>query len=60
MKETTITSRVYNRERQAEVEHPMTAYADDRFPLSAATGRDSSHVRGRTPTPTRGAHAGCT
>ena len=38
MKETTITIRVYNRERQAEVEHPMTAYADDRFPGLAIHG----------------------
>ena len=38
MKETTITIRTYNRERQAEVEHPMTAYADDRFPGLAIHG----------------------
>ena len=38
MKETTITIRVYNRERQAEVEHPMTAYADERYPGLAIHG----------------------
>ncbi len=31
MKETTITIRTYNRECQAEQEHPVTAYADDRL-----------------------------
>ena len=38
MKETTITIRTYNRERQAEQEHPVTAYADDRFPGLAIHG----------------------
>ena len=40
MKETTITIRVYNRERQAEAEHPMTAYADDRFVHTNQSGEN--------------------
>ena len=38
MKEITITIRTYNRERHAEEEHPVTAYADDRFPGLAIHG----------------------
>jgi len=38
MKETTVTIRTYNRERHAEQEHPVTAYADDRFPGLAIHG----------------------
>lgn len=38
MKEVTITIRTYNRERCAEQEHPVTAYADVRFPGLAIHG----------------------
>lgn len=38
MKEVTITIRTYNRERCAEQEHPVTAYADDRYPGLAIHG----------------------
>jgi|GEM_PF-4254462 len=38
MKETEITIRVYNRERCAEEERTMTAYADGRFPGLAIHG----------------------
>jgi len=38
MKETTITIRVYNRERGEEEERAVTAYADDRFPGLAIHG----------------------
>ena len=38
MKETTITIRTYNRERRTQEEHPVTAYADDRFPGLAIHG----------------------
>ena len=38
MIETTITIRIYNRERRAEEERTVTAYADDRFPGLAIHG----------------------
>jgi len=38
MKEATITIRTYNRERQAEQEHSITAYVDNRFPGLAIHG----------------------
>lgn len=38
MKETTITIRTYNRERGTQEEHPVTAYADPRFPGLAIHG----------------------
>ena len=38
MKETEITIRIYNQDRHAEEEHPVTAYADDRFPGLAIHG----------------------
>ena len=38
MKEITITIRTYNRERQTQEEHPVTAYVDDRFPGLAIHG----------------------
>ena len=38
MKETTINIRTYNRERCAEQEHPVTAYADERYPGLAIHG----------------------
>jgi len=38
MKETEITIRVYNRDRQAEEERTVTAFADDRFPGLAIHG----------------------
>ena len=38
MKEVTITIRTYNRERHTQEEHPVTAYADDRFPGLAIHG----------------------
>lgn len=38
MKEISITIRTYNRERRAEQEHPVTAYADERYPGLAIHG----------------------
>jgi hypothetical protein len=38
MKEVAITIRTYNRERCAEQEHPVTAYADHRYPGLAIHG----------------------
>ena len=38
MRDIEITIRVYNQDRHTEENHPVTAYADDRFPGLAIHG----------------------